>query len=102
MAKKLTKKVRHRHQGHPEWMLNDERDDRSIADFGKVLEKIGGRLAESGEVKISSHEISPPEYCWTTIRFERKPRGELSLKLELSWDPGEDQEPSATPDLEIE
>ena len=69
----------------PEWMLNVERE-RNVQEFAALLEQLGQRLREAGEVTISGHKIAPPKQCWTVVRYERMPRGELSLKIELQWE----------------
>lgn len=86
---------------HPEWMINDERE-RDVKDAGGVLERIGGKLRENGEVTISGVRVAPGTQCWTVVRFERMPRGELSLKLELKWESTEEVSPATGEELDIE
>lgn len=70
---------------HPEWFENEEKV-RTLAEIGQRLRTIGDRLAEAGTVKIGDSRITPADECIFLIRYERKPRGELALKLEIEWD----------------
>lgn len=69
---------------HPEWMENEEKD-RTTKEIGDRLVKIGQVLLEKGEFKLGRSLVKPDNPSLFIIRFERMPRGELSLKLELKW-----------------
>ena len=72
------------HRPH-EWIVNDEKM-RSLAEVGERLQLIGRLLGERGYVKLDENDIRPTDPCLSIIRYERMPRGELSLKLELMWE----------------
>jgi hypothetical protein len=73
---------------HPEEhrFVNNERK-LSLKDIGEQLQQIGTRLAEKGRFKLNKTEVAPPDPCELKLRYERMPRGELSLKIELKWWP---------------
>lgn len=82
-----------RRPGHDhEWYVNDERR-RSLADIGERLAQIGGRLKDSGSVKLDGVEIRPSAEPWCVIRYERMPHGELKLKIDIEWVDGDSGEP---------
>ena len=80
-----TKKGPH-HRPHPEWMLNIEKEDQKLREFGATLSQIGQRLCEAGKVRIQDTDISPAAICRTVIRYERAPRGEMKLHIEVEWE----------------
>ena len=65
---------------------------RPIEEIGQRLQKIGSLLSERGNVKLGSSQVKPTNPCLFIIRYERMPRGELSMKLELKW--SDNQDPS--------
>lgn len=74
----------HPPHGPHEWIKNEEKD-RSIVEIAERLQKIGQRLAESSKVVLDGVEVAPANPSLFIIRYERLPRGELSLKLEIKW-----------------
>lgn len=73
----------------PEIFFRDERDE-TLAEIGQFLQKVSSSLAKSGKVTLQSgmgekHIVQPPDQCTFIVAYERMPRGELSLKLELKW-----------------
>lgn len=80
------------HHAEPTWWLNLEREQ-TVAAFGDMLEKIARKLQEKGSVTIQGHEIRPPQECLTVVRYERAPRGEIRLKIELEWEEVREAEP---------
>lgn len=82
------------------WFENEEKV-RTLQEIGDRLSLIGSRLSGRGPGKggftLGRTKVDPPPECLFIIRYERMPKGELSLKLELQWDedyPGEQREPT--------
>lgn len=71
--------------GPHQWIINEEKT-RSLSEIGERLQTIGRLLSERGYLKLDVHEVKPTDPCFSIIRYERMPRGELSLKLELMWE----------------
>lgn len=71
----------------PEWLINDEKQ-RPLADVAQRLQKIGALLQERGAVRLGDIEVRPMDTVFFVTRYERMPRGELKLKLELTWGEG--------------
>lgn len=93
----------HHHHGHggeppgAEWIENDVRR-RSLEDIGKILGRHADDLGEHGTTSIRDTEISPPEECTFTSRYERNPEGKMQILFEIEWDPRSGPERSGTPD----
>lgn len=75
----------------PEWFVNEERE-RSVSAIADRLIMIGQRLKEAGAMNLDNVEVRPNDPSLFALRFERLPRGELKLHLEIEWS----QEPLAT------
>lgn len=90
------------HRKH-EWIRSEEKT-RSLKDVGDRLQKIGSLLVQKGYFTLGGTEIKPPDPCEFILRYERMPRGELSLKIELLWDEQSVDDSSASDyeDLSIE
>ncbi len=71
------------------WMVNSEQTN-ELADIGEQLIKIGQALKENGELTINDVNIAPQSQPLFIVRYERLPRGELKLKLEIEWEDGAD------------
>lgn len=71
------------------WMVNSEQTN-ELADIGEQLIKIGQALKENGELTINDVNIAPQSQPLFIVRYERLPRGELKLKLEIEWEDGTD------------
>ena len=86
---------------HPqqEWIVNLEKTY-PLATIAERLQQIGKLLAERGDVRLEDVVVKPSDPCFFMLRYERMPRGELSLKIELQWS-GEQGAASATPEKEI-
>lgn len=98
----------HHYKNHPNplhhgWMENEEKT-RNLEEIGERLQRIGTLLSEKGQFKLGKSRIAPPPECVFIIRYERMPRGELSLKLELQWEDTNRQYnfPRGDEDLKIE
>jgi len=89
----------HPHYPNHKWIINNEKV-RTIQEIGERIQKIGTLLKEKGEIKLDDVEISPPPSCNFILRYERMPRGELSLKIELIWWENNENSPSSD-DIEI-
>lgn len=85
---------------HHEWLVNEERE-RSVTDIADRLIMIGQRLKETGAVNLDNVEVRPDDPSRFVIRFERLPRGELKLHLEIEWSPIWGAGPVGTDDLAI-
>ncbi len=71
------------------WMVNSEQTN-ELADIAEQLIKIGQALKENGELTINDVNIAPQSQPLFIVRYERLPRGELKLKLEIEWEDGTD------------
>ena len=100
----------HHHKNHrpplhhpPEWIEAEEKF-RPVKEIGERLAKIGNLLLERGDIRLGGSEVRPSDPCRFLLRYERMPRGELSLKLELIWDDSQrgGASPPADSDLPIE
>lgn len=88
------------HHGPHEWLINDERV-RPLAEIASRLQQMGQLLQERGSIKLGGNEITPTDPALFITRYERMPKGELSLKLELMW--GEEmRRTQQDPELSIE
>lgn len=88
------------HEPHPRWIVNDERI-RRLGEAGAILVKIGELLSSQGRVQFDGTEITPSAEPVMVIRYERTPKGELCLKLELRWVEEYGSERRASEDLAI-
>ncbi len=80
--------------GHPRYEFFESQErTMTLKEIGERLEKIGSLLSERGDFKLGGTQVSPPDPCPFILRFERMPRGELSLKLELKWEDVQNVEP---------
>jgi hypothetical protein len=59
----------------------------------ELLKKHGKFKISQGKDKIT---VEPPKRLTYICRYERLPRGEYALKLELKWDPGAEHEPPSS------
>ena len=89
--------------GPHEWIVNEEKM-RSLQEAGERLQQIGRLISERGYVSLDGNDVKPADPCLSITRYERMPRGELSLKLELLWeDVPRPSEPTKTDaDVKIE
>lgn len=71
---------RHRH----EWYENDERV-RSVSEIGEKLQQMGRLLSDRGSFTLGRSDVAPTDPSMLKIRFERRPGGELALKIEIEW-----------------
>lgn len=76
------------HHRPPEWIQNEEKM-RSLQDIGERLQKIGDLLSQKGNFKLGTTQITPSNPSLFIMRYERMPKGELSLKLEMKWEENE-------------
>ena len=78
----------HKKPGHPqhEWLVNVE-EERSLADIAQTLSAVASHLAADGQVILNGTIVAPNDPCEFMVRYERLPRGEFKLKLELTWEP---------------
>ncbi len=84
----MTSPRRPPHHGHSQkWMVNSEQTD-NLENIAEQLIKIGHALKENGELTINDVNIVPQQQPLFTVRYERLPRGELKLKLEIEWEDG--------------
>lgn len=69
-----------------EFFVHREGEERlkTIADW---ISQIGQALAAKGKVTLEGYEISPADPSEYRVVYERMPRGEMSLKIELKWWP---------------
>jgi len=77
------------HRQRQKWMVNSEQT-LELKDIGEQLIKIGQALKEKGELTINDVNIIPEQQPHFTVRYERLPRGDLKLKLEIEWEDGTD------------
>ena len=75
---------RPRGRARHEWYENDERL-RSVAEIGEKLQQIGRLLSERGSFTVGRSNVAPSDPSMFKIRLERRPEGELVLKLEIEW-----------------
>ena len=71
---------------HHGWLANSEKTI-STNDAGKIISKLSDKIIEGGDFKFNSVPIKIPDQCHLTMRHERRPAGELVLKIELTWSP---------------
>ena len=83
----------------PEWLINEEKT-KSLAEIAERLQLIGRLLSDRGTLKLEGYEIEPSDPSWSVLRLERLPRGELSLKIEVTWTPGQ-QGVSPSQDIDV-
>jgi len=84
------KPAHHPHHRHRQkWMVNSEQT-LELKEIGEQLIKIGQALKENGELTINDVNIVPEQQPHFTVRYERLPRGDLKLKLEIEWEDGTD------------
>lgn len=76
--------LRKDHPHGPEIIFSSELE-KPIKEAATDIEKIAKRLIENGRVTISGNTISPAESCLLVVAYERKPKGEYCLKIELEW-----------------
>ena len=74
-----------KHHSH-HWILNSEKT-MPVKEAGQLVEQLSVKLQESGHFKLNGIPINLPESCHFVMRYERRPKGELVLKIELVWDP---------------
>ncbi len=78
--------MNHRSPRHhpPDCFINYEKT-RSLKDVGEWMQQIGKLLAEDGQLEIDDILIIPADPCWSIMRYERMPKGELCLRFECMW-----------------
>ncbi len=67
------------------WIVNSEQTH-DLDAIGEQLVKIGQALIDNGELTLNDVNIAPQQQPLFTVRYERLPRGELKLKLEIEWE----------------
>ena len=67
-----------------EWFFNSE-GYLSPYRAGQLFKKVAADVLESDGGKLADVEVSLPDEVHTTVRYERKPKGELVLKVEIEW-----------------
>jgi hypothetical protein len=80
------------HHDRHEWFFNSE-GYLSPYRAGEVFKKLAEDLlqesnGDGGGAKLGDVEIALPDEFHVTVRYERKPKGELVLKVELEWTDG--------------
>jgi hypothetical protein len=71
--------------GPAHWLYSAE-EILPLAAVGRLIEKIGRSLEESGGIKLRDDlEVNPPDPCTTIVRFERTSKGHFKLLVELKW-----------------
>ena len=68
------------------WIVNNEKT-MSVKEAGQLVEQLSAKLQESGHFKLNGVPIDLPDNCHFVMRHERRPKGELVLKIELVWHP---------------
>jgi hypothetical protein len=76
-----------KHHDDHEWIFNSEG---YLAPYraAELFKKLAEDVLENSGGKLSDVDISLPEEVYATVRYERKPKGELVLKAELHWRDG--------------
>jgi len=84
--------MKHPHKGNQHgWLANSERM-MLTKEAGCLLEKLSQKIQSSGRFKFNNISIEMPDNCHFVMRHERRPNGELVLKVEMVWSPySEDQ-----------
>jgi len=84
--------------------MQNEEKERTVKDIGQRLVTIGQKLVEKGEFKLGNSLLKPSNPSWFVMRYERLPKGELSLKLEIKWEenPSTSNSGDTGEDLEID
>lgn len=76
-----------------------------LSDIAARIQKIGKILQDSGFLTLKSGdkevEVRPPNPCDWLLRYEKLPRGELKLKIELEWEENQKQSPDSDDNWEI-
>ena len=81
---------------HHEWLENYELE-LPLADAAEKVKYIAEVLIENEAVVVGKHTVAPADPCEFILRYERMPRGELSLKIELKWDSEQSADAQAEP-----
>ena len=68
------------------WIVNSEKT-MPVKEAGLLVEHLSAKLQESGQFKLNGALITLPSDCHFVMRHERRPKGELVLKIELVWHP---------------
>lgn len=85
----------HRRKGQPPhgphaveagWIHNYE-EELPLNEGLEMFSKILTTLSQRGNVRIAGTDVQPPPEAWFMLRYERMPRGELKLKMEIEWIP---------------
>lgn len=80
----------HPHGPHvARWLFSSE-GELSPTQAGELLKQFGEHTIQTGFVELGEHNVVLPERVRAIVRHERAPRGELVLKVELSWLDGTD------------
>lgn len=81
------------------WLANQEIDTTKSAAFDE-LASVVALFQQHGKIKITQgaeeHIVEPGEHLTYTFRYERLPKGEFAVKIELKWWPGTNEIPAAT------
>lgn len=86
---------RHPIHHHPEWYEVEEKE-KTLNEIGERLVKIGDLLKSKGGFKLGNSQIRPSDPSFFILRYERMPRGELSIKIEIIWEEGSKEFPNIT------
>ncbi|MCW3835029.1 amphi-Trp domain-containing protein [Sphingomonas canadensis] len=80
------------------WLANQEVDTTKSAAL-EELSNVVALLKQHGKIKITQgaeeHVVEPGEQLTYTFRYERLPKGEFAIKVELKWLPGTNDSPIA-------
>ena len=68
------------------WIVNNEKT-MSVKQAGQLVEQLSEKLQQSGKFKLNGVPVDLPDNCHFVLRHERRPKGELVLKIELVWHP---------------
>ena len=68
------------------WIVNNEKA-MPVKKAGQLMEQLSAKLQEFGQFKLNGVPVVLPENCHFVMRHERRPKGELVLKIELVWHP---------------
>lgn len=69
----------------PERHMYRSEGELTRADVAKLLRGLSGGLSTLGALALGDLTLTLPELVQGVVRYERPPRGELVLRIEVSW-----------------